>query len=110
RVELPEPVVPADRPRRGTAHPVVQFRPELAYVARLHQVDTAAVQIRATGVEAGARDVDRPLGGRGGGAEAVAAVDRVLGGDQCRQDVSALLRGGEVLVHHAGQEPAPAVG
>lgn len=88
----------------------MQFRTELAYVVGFHQLDTAAGQIRATGVEAGARDVDRPLGGRGGGAEAVAAVDPVLGGDQRRQDVSALLRSGEVLAHHAGQEPAPAVG
>ena len=109
---LPPPqLTAADRAGLGTAEAVVQRGAELAHLRCVDEVDPAAV-VRAgpAGVQAGARHVHGPLGDAGGGAEAVAAVDRVLGGDQGRHDVAAFTGGGQVPVHHAGEDAPAAVG
>ncbi|GAA3051057.1 hypothetical protein GCM10020000_35250 [Streptomyces olivoverticillatus] len=91
--------------------PLVQVRAQLADGVAVDEVHAAAVgRARVARVEPGAGHVHLPLGDRGDRAEAVAAVDRVLGGDQRRDGVAALLGGPQVAVHHAAEQPAAAVG
>ena len=100
-----------DRAGRPGAHPVVQAGADLADLLRRHQVHPAAVGGAGVPVvHRGPREVDLQIGDPGRRAEAVPPVDRVLGGDQDRHGLAALLGRGQVRRHHPRGQAAAAVG
>ncbi len=107
---LPGQLVPGDHAGLGDPPAVEQLGADLAQLRHLHQVDPPAGHGgQAVPQAAGPEQVDVPAVAPGRGAEAVAAVDVVLGGDQDRDRDAALPGGVQVRGHHPAEQAAPAV-